>query len=107
MIGEKRIGGYTLFYDFDALCEAEKLVGPIGEALAMLQRGSLSTIRALAWAGLQRNHSDIALDDTGKVVVKIGFEPLAEAIGEAVQEAFGTSDESAEGKAKPRAKKTG
>lgn len=107
MIGEKRVGGYTLFYDFDALCEAEKEVGPIGKALARLNEGSLSDIRALTWAGLRRHHADVLLEKTGAIVMKIGFEPLAEAIGEAVQEAFGTQDQSAEGKAKRRAKPTG
>lgn len=102
MIGERRIGGYTLFYDFDALCEAEKVVGPIGEALTQLNRGSMTTIRALAWAGLRRNHPDIALEKTGEVVMKIGFKQLAEAIGEACQEAFGDADASAEGNAPKR-----
>lgn len=110
MIGETRIGGYTLYFDFDALCEAEKLTGPMGEALALLEKGSLSTMRALTWAGLRRNHPDITPEKTGAVIVKVGFGPLSEAIGEAIKAVFPQADaekEPAKGKPKPRRKPTG
>ncbi|RKF23378.1 hypothetical protein D6851_02590 [Altericroceibacterium spongiae] len=109
MIGERRIGGYTLFYDFDALCEAEKLVGPMGAAMALLEQGSLTTIRALAWAGLRRHHAEITPEKTGEIIIKVGFHPLAEAIGEAMKEVFpdDSGEEKPAGKPKGRKKQTG
>lgn len=81
------LGSYTLVYDFNALCEAETLIGPLGQAMPLIARGSLSTTRALLWAGLQAKH-DFTLEKAGEIVVEIGFPKVSAAIADAVALAF-------------------
>lgn len=87
MKGEAKLGGYTLAFDFNALCDAEAVVGPIGAAMTEIAKGSFSTIRALVWAGLKKHH-DKTLEQSGEIIAEVGFTEAAEAVGLAMQTAF-------------------
>lgn len=87
MRGEASLGEFTLAYDFNALCKAEEELGPMGKAMARIEEGSLSTVRALVWAGLQKHHS-MTLEEAGEAVAAVGFDKASEAIGKAMSGAF-------------------
>lgn len=92
MKGESKLGDYTLAFDFNALCMAEDEVGPIGEVMQDVQKGSFKIVRALAWAGLQKHHK-LTLIETGDFIQEQGFDKVAVAVGEGIQAAFGKGDE--------------
>lgn len=91
-----KLGEYTLVYDFNALCEAEDILGPIGAAMSSmsdLDKISFKTIRGLVWAGLLAKHPGITIEQAGLAVQKAGIVPAATAVGEAMQEAFGEASD--------------
>ena len=91
MRGTAPFGDWTLTFDFNALCIAEKEVGPIGEAMGLIERGSLTTTRALIWAGLQAT-DPCDLAEAGNRIGTVGADKAGEAIGEAMSQAFGTAE---------------
>ena len=88
MQGEARLGDYTLVYDFNALCKAEAEVGPMGRAMASMQEGSLTTVRALFWVGMLKHHPEATLDAAGDAVQAVGFEKASEVIAKGMHAAF-------------------
>lgn len=88
MKGEAKLGDYRIAYDFNALCDAEGIVGPIGAAMQEIAKGSFTTIRALLWAGLIKHHGDVGLNEAGSIIAQVGFAAASEAIGTAMQSAF-------------------
>lgn len=87
MKGEAMLGEYKLAYDFNALCKAEEELGPMGKAMARIEEGSLSTVRALVWAGLQKHHP-MTIEQAGEAVEAVGFDKASEAISKAMSAAF-------------------
>lgn len=87
MKGEAQLGDFTLAFDFNALCDAEGVVGPIGAAMQEIAKGSFTTIRALVWAGLKKHHGK-SLDEAGEIIAEVGFGEAAEAVSAAMQSAF-------------------
>lgn len=98
MRGESTIGAYTLTFDFNALCLAEEHCGPLGEAMAEMGRGSLKTIRALFWAGLQRKHA-MSIEEAGEAIQELGVEDASNAIAKGVESAFAKVGGKGNGKA--------
>lgn len=98
MRGVSSIGDYTLTFDFNALCLAEDHCGPLGEAMAEMGRGSLKTIRALFWAGLQRKH-EMTLPEAGEIIQELGVDSVSEAIGKGIESAFAKVGGKGNGKA--------
>jgi hypothetical protein len=88
MRGKSALGEYTLEYDFNALCVAEEHVGPLGEAMQKMSTGSLTIVRALFWAGLQKNHPEMTLNQAGNIAQQYGFETVGEAVGKGIESAF-------------------
>lgn len=101
MKGEAQLGDFTLAYDFNALCDAESVVGPIGAAMGEIAKGSFTTIRALVWAGLKKHHGK-TLDEAGDIIAEVGFAPAAEAVSAAMQNAFPDTKGKAGNARKPR-----
>ena len=87
MKGEAKVGDYTLAFDFNALCLAEDECGPLGDAMQNMGAGSLKTIRALFWAGLQKNHA-CSIGQAGEIVQELGIENAGEAIAKGVEAPF-------------------
>lgn len=83
---------YTLSFSVNALCELEDMlnqpVAKIAESLNDPENVRLSTMRALAWAGLRDHHPEITIPQTGEIVSAAGVPATMEAVGKAFQLAF-------------------
>ena len=88
MKGVSQIGEYKLAFDFNALCLAEKEVGPLGNVIGEMSAVSLTVVRALFWAGLQKHHPEVSLTDAGDIAQELGFGPVGEAVGKGIKSAF-------------------
>lgn len=88
MKGVSQIGDYKLAFDFNALCLAENEVGPLGKAMENMSAGSLTAVRALFWAGLQKHHPELSLTDAGDIAQEFGFDAVGEAVGKGIESAF-------------------
>lgn len=88
MKGVSEIGEYKLAFDLNALCLAEDHVGPLGKAMGEMSEGSLKTVRALFWAGLQKHHPEVTLEIAGDIAGEFGFEAVSEAVGSGIESAF-------------------
>lgn len=88
MKGVSQIGEYKLAFDFNALCLAENEVGPLGKAMENMSAGSLTAVRALFWAGLQKHHPELSLTDAGDIAQEFGFDAVGEAVGKGIESAF-------------------
>lgn len=71
---------YTLVLDFNALCEAEGIIGDLTGDGSLTR---LSAVRAMMWAALLRHHPDLTLSDVGDLIGKGGFDKAAEALAKA------------------------
>lgn len=101
------IGGaeYRFVFTINAICEvegAERL--PIGMVMEKLQRGFVSTICILVWAGLREHHPEVtvaaARDITVDLIAEVGAVRAGEIIGDAVAAAFPAPQEGAVGEGK-------
>lgn len=88
MKGETTIGEYKLAFDFNALCLAEDHVGPLGDAMQQMSKGSLKAVRALFWAGLQKHHPELTLSQAGDIAQTFGFDHVGDAVGKGIESAF-------------------
>lgn len=79
--GEAKLGGFTLLFDFNALCSLEAATGrPASELFASLAPGpngedptvSFSLFRTLIWAGLQAHHPDMSEAAAGNLIQSAG-----------------------------------
>lgn len=86
---------YTLVLDFNALCIAETALGiDIDEIIPRYERGlSLTLVRGLTWAALQRAHPEMTLDMTGDLLAQAGLPAAREALNLALTNAFGGAAE--------------
>jgi hypothetical protein len=69
---------YTLRLDVNALAEMEdalstddKVVTSF-QVMARAERGQISALRAVMWAGLRRHHPKITLDEAGDLIQRMG-----------------------------------
>lgn len=103
---------YTLRLDLNALCEVEAVMSTPSrtvtwqQALQMAERNSLSALRAILWAALQPHHPRISLEDTGRLIQRMGGIPgIAKTLQEAVQVSL--PEPQAKGKRPPKARSDG
>lgn len=96
------IGGvsYCFVFTIAAICEIEDIERlPIGMVMEKLQRGFVSTICVLVWAGLREHHREVTLagarDITVDLIAEVGAPRAGEIIGEAVAAAFPAPQEGA------------
>lgn len=87
VVGEKT---YVIRLSINAMVEAETVMGMgIGDVIAELQdRPKLGTLRALLWAGLREHQPKITLEAAGEIIAEIGFQKVAEIVGNALSLAF-------------------
>lgn len=100
---------YTLMLDFNALCIAESALGiDIDEIIPRYERGlSLTLVRGLVWAALQRVHPEITLDMTGDLIAQAGLPVAREALNLALTNAFGGQAEKEGAKNPPKRGRAG
>ena len=84
---------YRFVFTIAAICEIEGVERlPIGMVMEKLQRGFVSTICVLVWAGLREHHHEMTLSDardlTVDFIAEVGAAKAGEIIGEAVAAAF-------------------
>lgn len=97
-IGERE---FRFVFTIAAICEIEGVERlPIGMVMEKLQRGFVSTICVLVWAGLREHHPEVTLaqarDLTVDLIAEIGAHRAGDLIGEAVAAAFPAPKEGAE-----------
>lgn len=71
------VGGerYTLVVDINACCAVESLLGvTYVQASMQIARGSITALRGLLWAALQRHHKGTTLEDAGEILQAIGVD---------------------------------
>lgn len=88
---EVEIGGktYTFCFTVNALCEAEAQSRlPIHLVGEQLQRGYLSAMRLLIWAGLRHHHGEMTMDEAGDLASSMIKELGAEKAGQVIASAF-------------------
>lgn len=85
--GEVALGTHTLRLSINGLCAAEAATGlDTGGLLAGLERGRMTSIRALLHAAL--NRPDFTLEDAGDLIQEIGVAEVVKALTEAMVLAF-------------------
>ncbi|MEO1067397.1 MAG: GTA-gp10 family protein [Pseudomonadota bacterium] len=88
---------FTLRFSANALCDLEAEVGASAVALANELSDedniSITTLRAMFWAGLRDSHPDISVDDAGRIMTELGITEASAKIGEAFVAAFPASDD--------------
>jgi len=98
-------GGFTLVYDFNALCTIETELGIDPDQLGTISGPSM--VRSVFRVGLDARHPGLTDMEAGRLIHDIGMEKAGELIATAFKAAFpDAKPASAEGKA-PRAKKAG
>lgn len=97
---------YRLAFDVNAFCYAESELAPLtaDEIVAQFSAGtaSLTTMRVLVWAGLQRHHSGTHLAQAGEIMSDAGMPIVRAAITSAFVAAFGEVTEDKDGKNPPK-----
>lgn len=87
---------YKIKFTTNALYE--HLEKPFGvsfvELLGKFDQGELSlgSIRQLLYAGLQEFHSEVTLEDAGRLVDGLGFEEVTKVLAESMVASFGVAD---------------
>lgn len=94
--GEVEVGGYTLRYDINALCEAEDVAGEniadIIESMAD-KTPSFSRIRLLFWAGARSSKPELTMEEAGAVIQSVGVVAAVAAVGKAIERSLGPGEE--------------
>ncbi len=82
---------YRVRYSWNAAAEYEEASGkPLSDALFDIARERLSarSLRAMLWAGLQEQHSDVTLKDAGRLIDKMGRKEAQRVMGVALRYFF-------------------
>lgn len=99
------IATYTLTFDVNAFCLAEKALGQTTDKIvATVDAGGadLSFLRTLIWAGLQRHH-DCTIAEAGDIVSDAGFAAAKTALMAGLGAAFGMKPEGEDRQDPPKA----
>lgn len=87
---------YTLKLGHNALATAEKLLGMgfqrVVTALNDPEQQSIHMLMVIVWAGLQRHHAGITLDDVGDMFDEAGDAYMGARVTEALQLTFGKAE---------------
>ena len=88
---------YVLKYSANALCDPEAVLKmPIVEITDLMsdpKKISMTTVRAMLWAGLKSHHPKITLDQAGDMIEKLTLSGALVNVGLAFQAAFPEADE--------------
>lgn len=100
---------YTLVLDFNALCTAESALGiDIDEIIPRYERGlSLTLVRGMVWAALQRHHPEITIEKAGDLISQAGLPAARTALNAAMTNAFGGSADKEGAKSPPKRGRAG
>ena len=82
---------FRLKYDWNAAAEFEEASGrPLSDALLDVAREKLSakSLRAMLWAGLQADHPDVTLKETGRLIDQMGRREAQRVMGVALRYFF-------------------
>lgn len=96
--GKFEVGGKTLTFNVNTFCDLEEAFGvdDVNVVLAKIQgleeHPSLKVIRTLFTVALQQEHPDMSEKDAGLLIGEVGIEAAAEALMEAVSQAFPDAD---------------
>lgn len=100
--GKFALGEYTLTFNVNTFCDLEDHFGAqdVNGVLEIIQgletKPSLKVIRSIFFVALKQAHPDISISDAGNIIGDVGIEKAAEALGEAVAQAFPEPDTSEE-----------
>jgi hypothetical protein len=61
---------YKIEYDMNAICEFEDITGMQVAYITHRSLSGLNSLRALFWAGLQKNHPGLTLKDAGNIMTE-------------------------------------
>jgi len=106
--GKMKLGEHTLTFNVNALCDLEEAfdVDDINAVLAKISalqdKPSLRTIRTIFAVAMRQDNPDVTERDAGDLISEIGIDTAAEALGEAMAQAFPDETEEEVGNAKPR-----
>lgn len=89
------IGKYNLRFDYNALCKAEDILGPLPAIVTdSMRMMSLSARRAFIYAGLQHERA-VTLEEAGDIAQELtnelGADAVMNIVGTAISEAFPTA----------------
>lgn len=87
--GEKE---YILRFSANALCDLESSTGKtimqIMDGVKNIENLSMTTVRAMLWAGLKEHHPEVTIMDAGNIIGEISMLGAFNKIAEAAQAAF-------------------
>jgi len=82
-------GDYKLEFNFNAMCDAEEVLGPLPElARDRVRFEAAKTVRALLWAMLLEHHPETTLKEAGAIVEKVGLDKADAAVNAAFVKAY-------------------
>lgn len=100
--GRFALGDYTLVFNVNTFCDLEETFGAqdVNEVLAKIQglesNPSLRVIRSIFAVALKQEHPEMTEADAGTLISEVGVQESAEALLQAIAQAF-PDNESAEG----------
>ena len=59
---------YKIEYDMNSICDFEDITGMQVAFISERSLAGLNSLRALFWAGLQKNHPGLTLKDAGNII---------------------------------------
>jgi len=85
---------YTLVFGNRALRLSER---ETGKNFSDLDLSSIEVQTTLVWAGLQKHHPDLKIDDIDDIMDDVGYLEMADVITKAIQASFPAAEETPEG----------
>lgn len=83
---------YVLALSINEIVKLEELLDvgivEIAAWFANPEQIRVGNMRATLWAGLQRHHPGLTLDDAGDIIAAAGLGPVVQKLGEAIQASF-------------------
>ena len=83
---------YVFRFSVNAICELEEALGSsvntIAGQLSDMSAVKMKTVRALVWAALRDNHSEMTITDAGELISDAGVAAVMESVGLAFARAF-------------------
>ena len=80
---------YLLRYNYNAVELVEDLTGKsFFEALAVIAKFHMTTIKIVFYAGLKQNHPEIGIDSVGDLLDELGLKESVEVLQQAIENYF-------------------
>lgn len=88
---------YRLAFDVSAFCYAETALAPLvaDEIVSQIASAtaSMTVLRGVTWAALQRHHPEVHLAQAGEIMSDAGMPAVRKALADGLQAAFGLATE--------------